>query len=82
MEQAEALKAKGVQVLACLTVNDVFVTEEWGQAHQAKGKVRYEVLSEGSDPGRRIPCLPLHLIYSFYVLDGYSCHGIQMEVGG
>ncbi|XP_075829431.1 peroxiredoxin-5, mitochondrial isoform X2 [Microtus pennsylvanicus] len=40
VEQAEALKAKGVQVLACLTVNDVFVTEEWGRAHQAKGKVR------------------------------------------
>ncbi|XP_005347810.1 peroxiredoxin-5, mitochondrial [Microtus ochrogaster] len=40
VEQDEALKAKGVQVLACLTVNDVFVTEEWGRAHQAKGKVR------------------------------------------
>ncbi|XP_050007967.1 peroxiredoxin-5, mitochondrial-like [Alexandromys fortis] len=40
VEQAEALKAKGVQVLASLTVNDVFVTEEWGRAHQAKGKAR------------------------------------------
>lgn len=50
-------------MLACLTVNDVFVTEEWGRAHQAKGKVRSEVLSEGSDPGGRIPCFPLHLLY-------------------
>lgn len=40
MEQAGALKAKGVQVVACLSVNDVFVTEEWGRAHQAEGKVR------------------------------------------
>ncbi|CAH6793632.1 peroxiredoxin-5, mitochondrial [Phodopus roborovskii] len=40
VEQAEALKAKGVQVLACLSVNDVFVTEEWGRAHKAQGKVR------------------------------------------
>ncbi|KAL1788720.1 peroxiredoxin-5, mitochondrial [Sigmodon hispidus] len=40
VEQAGALKAKGVQVLACLSVNDVFVTEEWGRAHQAEGKVR------------------------------------------
>uniref|UniRef100_A0A8C2MTY7 Peroxiredoxin-5 n=1 Tax=Cricetulus griseus TaxID=10029 RepID=A0A8C2MTY7_CRIGR len=40
VEQAEALKAKGVQVLACLSVNDVFVTEEWGRAHKAEGKVR------------------------------------------
>ncbi|KFO28445.1 peroxiredoxin-5, mitochondrial [Fukomys damarensis] len=40
VEQAEALKAKGVQVVACLSVNDVFVTGEWGKAHKAEGKVR------------------------------------------
>uniref|UniRef100_A0A8I6A9W7 Peroxiredoxin-5 n=1 Tax=Rattus norvegicus TaxID=10116 RepID=A0A8I6A9W7_RAT len=40
VEQAGALKAKGAQVVACLSVNDVFVTAEWGRAHQAEGKVR------------------------------------------
>ncbi|XP_047373622.1 peroxiredoxin-5, mitochondrial [Sciurus carolinensis] len=40
VEQAGALKAKGVQVVACLSVNDVFVTGEWGRAHKAEGKVR------------------------------------------
>ncbi|XP_003798815.1 peroxiredoxin-5, mitochondrial isoform X1 [Otolemur garnettii] len=40
VEQAEALKAKGVQVVACLSVNDVFVAAEWGRAHKAEGKVR------------------------------------------
>ncbi|XP_008837158.1 peroxiredoxin-5, mitochondrial [Nannospalax galili] len=40
VEQAGALKAKGVQVVACLSVNDVFVTEEWGRVHKADGKVR------------------------------------------
>ncbi|XP_037373547.1 peroxiredoxin-5, mitochondrial [Talpa occidentalis] len=40
VEQAGALKAKGVQVVACLSVNDVFVTEEWGRAHKTEGKVR------------------------------------------
>ncbi|ELK13389.1 peroxiredoxin-5, mitochondrial [Pteropus alecto] len=40
VNQSGALKAKGVQVVACLSVNDVFVTEEWGRAHNAEGKVR------------------------------------------
>ncbi|XP_030743756.2 peroxiredoxin-5, mitochondrial-like [Echinops telfairi] len=40
VEQAGALKAKGAQVVACLSVNDVFVTSEWGKAHQAEGQVR------------------------------------------
>lgn len=38
MEQAGALKAEGVQVVAGLRVNDVFVTEGQGRAHNTKGK--------------------------------------------
>ncbi|XP_026946536.1 peroxiredoxin-5, mitochondrial isoform X2 [Sagmatias obliquidens] len=40
VEQAGTLKAKGIEVVACLSVNDVFVTEEWGRAHNTEGKVR------------------------------------------
>ncbi|KAM9133105.1 peroxiredoxin-5, mitochondrial [Pangshura tecta] len=40
VEQAGALKAKGVELIACLAVNDVFVMSEWGKAHGAHGKVR------------------------------------------
>ncbi|EMP25765.1 Steroid hormone receptor ERR1 [Chelonia mydas] len=40
VEQAGALKAKGVELIACLAVNDVFVMSEWGKAHGAQGKVR------------------------------------------
>ncbi|XP_076971965.1 peroxiredoxin-5, mitochondrial [Tamandua tetradactyla] len=40
VEQAGAMKAKGIQVVACLSVNDVFVTGEWGRAHNVDGKVR------------------------------------------
>lgn len=32
VEQADAIKAKGVDTIACLAVNDVFVMSAWGQA--------------------------------------------------
>ena len=31
IEQADALKAKGVDTIACMAVNDVFVMHAWGE---------------------------------------------------
>jgi peroxiredoxin len=39
VEEAAALKAKGVDLIACMAVNDAFVMDAWGQAHGASGKV-------------------------------------------
>lgn len=36
----EKLKAKGIEVVACLTVNDAFVTAAWGKSAGAEGKIR------------------------------------------
>lgn len=46
VEHAEALKAKGVDEVACLSVNDAFVMEAWAKDRGALGKVT--LLADGS----------------------------------
>ena len=43
---AEKLKAKGIQEIWCLSVNDPFVMGAWGRDQGAKGKVR--MMADGS----------------------------------
>jgi peroxiredoxin len=42
----DQLKAKGVDTIACMAVNDVFVMKAWGEASKAAGKV--EMLADGN----------------------------------
>jgi len=46
VEQADALKGKGVDTIACMAVNDVFVMDAWGKSAGADGKV--EMLADGN----------------------------------
>ena len=39
IEQADAIKAKGVDTIACVAVNDAFVMGAWGKQSGAEGKV-------------------------------------------
>jgi peroxiredoxin len=38
-DQADALKGKGLDAIACVSVNDVFVMDAWGKSQDVGGKV-------------------------------------------
>ena len=42
----DQLKKKGIDTIACMAVNDVFVMKAWGEASKAAGKV--EMLADGN----------------------------------
>ena len=46
IQNAEALKAKGVDDIACVSVNDIFVMAAWGKSQEAGGKIR--MLADGN----------------------------------
>lgn len=39
LHNADAIKAKGVDIIGCISVNDAFVMGAWGKAQGADGKV-------------------------------------------
>ena len=46
VHEYDALRAKGVEVIACLSVNDAFVMKAWAEAQGALGKI--VMLADGS----------------------------------
>lgn len=46
VEKAGDLKAKGVDTIACMAVNDAFVMKAWGKAQNTDGKV--EMIADGN----------------------------------
>ena len=60
VEQASALKAKGVDTVACISVNDAFVMGAWGKAQGTDGKV--VMLADGSGAFTKALGLELDLV--------------------
>lgn len=46
LEHCEAIKAKGIEEIWCVSVNDAFVMHAWGRDQGVKGRVR--MLADGS----------------------------------
>jgi glutaredoxin/glutathione-dependent peroxiredoxin len=78
VEQAEALKAAGVDEIWCVSVNDAFVMGAWGRDQKTAGKVR--MMADGSATFTQATGLTLDLTargmglrsnrYSMLVKDG------------
>jgi len=59
VERAADIKAKGIDEIACVAVNDAFVMGAWGREQKAEGKVR--MLADGSGDFTRALGLELDL---------------------
>lgn len=57
--EAEALKAKGVDTIACVAVNDPFVMDAWGKDRNVGGKI--VMLADGSATWTKAAGLELDL---------------------
>ena len=78
VQHADELRAKGVQTIACLAVNDAFVMEAWGKDQKVGDKVL--MLADGSGDFAKALGLELDLVangmgvrskrFSMLVVDG------------
>ena len=60
VQQADAIKAKGVDTIACIAVNDAFVMGAWGKAQECADKVL--MLADGSGAFTKALGLELDLV--------------------
>ncbi len=89
LEQAEALKAKGIDEIWCVAVNDAFVMGAWGREQKVDGRVR--MMADGSGLWTRALGLELDLVerglgvrsqrYSLVADNGVVTH-LNLENGG
>ncbi len=89
VDQAGAIKAKGVDTVACVSVNDIFVMDAWGKSQNVGDKVM--MLADGSGSFAGALDLELDLVerglgvrsrrYSMIVDDG-TVTRLNLEEGG
>ncbi|GGB44093.1 peroxiredoxin [Tistrella bauzanensis] len=89
VEKADAFKAKGVDEIVCISVNDAFVMGAWGKAQSVDGSVR--LLADGNGDFTKAVGLTLDgsgfgmglrsQRYSMLVKDGVVQH-LNVEKGG
>ena len=89
LDEAKALKAKGVDLIACVSVNDVFVMDAWGKAQDVGSDVL--MLADGNGDftkavglemdGSKFGMGPRSQRYSLVAKDGVVSQ-LNVEAGG
>lgn len=89
IQNAEQIKAKGIDTIACIAVNDVFVMDAWGKSQNADNKVL--MLADGDGEFAKATGLELDLNgkglgmrsrrYAMVVEDGIV-QILELEEGG
>jgi peroxiredoxin len=90
VQNADAIKAKGVDTIACIAVNDAFVMGAWGREQGTDGKIT--MLADGSGAFTKAIGLELDLIgrgmgvrsqrYALIAQDGKVTHLAVEQPGG
>ena len=90
VQNADALKAKGVDTIACIAVNDAFVMAAWGKEQGVDGKIT--MLADGSAAFTKALGLELDLVargmgtrsqrYALIAQDGKVTHLAVEPPGG
>ena len=89
LDEAKKLKAKGIDLIACVSVNDVFVMDAWGKAHHVDGDIL--MLADGNGEftkavgleldGSKFGMGPRSQRYSLIAKDGVVTQ-LNVEQGG
>ena len=75
IDNADALKAKGIDAIVCISVNDVFVMGAWGEARNVGGKVM--MVADGSANFTKAAGLDIDMSEKGY---GLRCRRFSMIV--
>ncbi|MBX3155186.1 MAG: peroxiredoxin [Deltaproteobacteria bacterium] len=87
VEKLGELKAQGVDIVACLSVNDAFVMKAWAEAHDALGKIT--MLADGSATFSKalgidfdIPGLGVRSKRGLFTFEDGTCTHAELEQPG
>ena len=86
-QELPALKAKGVDIVACLSVNDGFVMKAWAEQHDALGKI--VMLADGAAAFSKalgidfeIPGMGVRAKRALFTIDNDVVKSVDVEAPG